>query len=102
MSLLCLFCYEVATSSRLLKFTGLFAKETHKRDYILHKRPAILKSLLIEATPYEKPSHIGLFCTQKKESHLSFLLQKPFANRALLQKQKESFSLFCNTNPSGL
>jgi len=30
-----------------------FAKEPYKRDYILHKRLVILKSLLIVATPYQ-------------------------------------------------
>jgi len=30
-----------------------FAKEPYKRDDILQKRPIILRSLLIEATPYE-------------------------------------------------
>jgi len=29
-----------------------FAKEPYKRDDILQKRPIILRSLLIEATPY--------------------------------------------------
>jgi len=29
-----------------------FAKEPYKRDYILQKRPIILRSLLIIATPY--------------------------------------------------
>jgi len=31
-----------------------FAKETYKRDNILQKRPIILRSLLIVATPYHK------------------------------------------------
>jgi len=30
-----------------------FAKEPYKRDYILQKRPMILRSLVIVATPYE-------------------------------------------------
>ena len=34
-----------------LKFP--FAKEPYKRDYILRKRPIILRSLLIVATPYK-------------------------------------------------
>jgi len=33
-----------------LKLYVSFAKEPHKRDYILQKRPIILRSLLIEAT----------------------------------------------------
>jgi len=35
----------VTTISRLLKIIGLFAKEPCKRDYILQKRPVILRSL---------------------------------------------------------
>ena len=34
-----------------LKLWVSFAKEPHKRDYILQKRPIILSSLLIVATP---------------------------------------------------
>ena len=45
-----------------LKFYVSFAKEPYKRDYILQKRPIILKSLLVVATPYrylcsERQSH---------------------------------------------
>jgi len=43
--------YGVATNSRLLQIIGLFAKEPYKRDDILQKRPIILRSLLIVATP---------------------------------------------------
>jgi len=35
-----------------LKLQVSFAKELYKKDYILQKRPAILRSLLIVATPY--------------------------------------------------
>jgi len=35
-----------------LKVKVFFAKEPYKRDYILQKRPIILRSLLIVATPY--------------------------------------------------
>jgi len=35
-----------------LKLHVSFAKEPYKRDYILQKRPIILRSLLIQATPY--------------------------------------------------
>jgi len=42
----------VATISRLLKIIGLFCKEPYERDYILQKRPIILRSLLIVATTY--------------------------------------------------
>jgi len=43
-----------------LKLYVSFAIEPYKRDYILQKRPMILRSLLIVATPYhlEIPSHI--------------------------------------------
>ena len=34
------------------KFLVSFAKELYKRDDILQKRPRILRSLLVEATPY--------------------------------------------------
>jgi len=49
----------VASSSRLLKITGLFAKEPCKRDDILQKRPVILRSLLIEANTYRKQDWMG-------------------------------------------
>ena len=35
-----------------LKLQASFAKEPYKRDDILQKRPIVLRSLLIEATPY--------------------------------------------------
>ena len=35
-----------------LKLHVSFAKEPYKRDYILQKRPVILRRLLIVATPY--------------------------------------------------
>ena len=43
--------FGVATISRLLQIIGLFAEESYKIDYILQKRPIILRSLLIVATP---------------------------------------------------
>ena len=36
----------------VLKIIRLFCKRNYKRDYILQKRPIILRSLLIVATPY--------------------------------------------------
>jgi len=36
-----------------LKLSVSFAKEPYKKDNILQKRPTILRSLLIEATPYQ-------------------------------------------------
>jgi len=44
--------YGVATISRLLKNKVSFAKEPYKRDDILQKRPIILRSQRIVATPY--------------------------------------------------
>ena len=40
-----------------LKLQVSFAKEPYKREYILQKRPIILRSLLIVATPF----HIFVF-----------------------------------------
>jgi len=37
-----------------LKLQVSFAKEPYKRDYVLHKRPIILRRLLIVATPYQE------------------------------------------------
>ena len=49
--------YESVMSMGWLRLVGLksyvsFAKESYKRDDILQKRLKILRSLLIEATPY--------------------------------------------------
>ena len=44
--------YGVATISRLLQIICLFCKRANQRDYILLKRPVILRRLLIVATPY--------------------------------------------------
>jgi len=46
-------CYGLAAIRRLLKIIGLFVKEPYKRVDILQKRPIILRSLLIEATPQQ-------------------------------------------------
>jgi len=40
-----------------LKFQVSFAKEPYKRDYILQKRPVILRSLRIVATSYMYSAH---------------------------------------------
>ena len=37
-----------------LKLYVSFAKEPYKRDYILQKRPRILRGLLIVATPHRR------------------------------------------------
>ena len=64
-----------------------FAKEPHKRDAILQKRPVILSILLIVATPYElivlvmvycgcavmEAVHIGLFSWMHR-AHLKIVL----------------------------
>jgi len=47
--------YGVATISRLLKIIGLFCKRALWKRQILQKRPRILRSLLIVATPYPPP-----------------------------------------------
>jgi len=44
-----------------LKLWVSFAKEPYKRDIILQKRPIILRSLLIVATPYSMSSHEWLW-----------------------------------------
>jgi len=44
--------YGLATISRLLQILCLFCKRANQRDYILLKRPVILRRLLIVATPY--------------------------------------------------
>jgi len=46
------FCIWVPTISRLLKIICLCCKMPYKRASILQKRPIILRSLLIVATPY--------------------------------------------------
>ena len=49
--------FGVATISRLLKMIEVsFAKEPYRRDDILQKRPIILRSLLIVATPFQNKS----------------------------------------------
>ena len=45
-----LYCYVVATISRLLKILILFCKRAFKKDNFLQKKPMILRSLLIVAT----------------------------------------------------
>jgi len=46
----CINRYGVATIGRLLKIISV-AKEPYKRDFILQKRPIVLRSLLMVATP---------------------------------------------------
>jgi len=51
------YSYGVATISRLVKYVS-FAQEPYKRGYILQRRPMILRSLLIVATPYQNVPRI--------------------------------------------
>ena len=44
--------YGVATISRLFKIIGLFCRISSRYRALLQKRPVILRSLLIVATPY--------------------------------------------------
>jgi len=53
--------YGAAAISRLLQIIGLFAKDPHKRDDILQKRPMILRSLLIVTTPYFMQTKLAVF-----------------------------------------
>ena len=46
-----IYAYGVATISRLLKIIGLFCKRALLKRLILQKRPRLLRSLLILATP---------------------------------------------------
>jgi len=56
-----------------LKFQVSFAKEPYKRDYTLQKRPIILRSLLIVATPY----HLNMReCHVKTLYHVALICQK--------------------------
>ena len=78
-----------------LKLYVSFAKEPYKRDYILQKRPIILRSLLIVATPYVvsrmpeavlgdefTPQHTLL---QRKNVYLNIFDARTFAHtRAIL------------------
>jgi len=54
--------YGVATISRLLKIIGLFAEYHLFYRALLQKRPIILRSLLIIATPYECIHTLYLTC----------------------------------------
>ena len=47
-----------------LRLKVSFAKEPHKRDYILQKRPIMLRSLLIVATPHQRRWHwVTVWCS---------------------------------------
>jgi len=75
--------YGVALTSRLLKIIGLCSNEPYKRDDILQKRHIILRSQLIEATPYVCNSeHVSVVtaayvlfstCTFKLHIHVHYI-----------------------------
>ena len=50
-----------------LKLQVSFAKEPYKRGYILQKRPVLLRSLLIVATPHPPSTH------EKPNIHMGWL-----------------------------
>jgi len=62
--------YGVATISRLSKFQVSFVKEHYKRDYILQKRPIILRSLLIVATPMYEYTGIYIYINMHIHIHM--------------------------------
>jgi len=63
-----------------LPIWGFFAKEPYNRDYILQKRPIILRSLLIVATPY------GLATISRLLKMVSFA-KEPYKRDYILQKR---------------
>ena len=65
-----------------LKLQVSFAKEPCKRDYILQKRPVILRSLLIVATPQALGPHAHTHELERKY-------------RSLLQKSPIKETIFC-------
>jgi len=68
-----------------LKFRSLFAKEPYKRDYILQKRPIILRSPLIVATPYatinvpllKSELYNELFSRKRATNYMSLSAKEP-------------------------
>ena len=76
---------------RSLELQVSFAKEPYKIDDILQKRPIILRSLLIVATPYVQ-GHYRRLTNVLQKCYNSLKLQVPFAEyslvcRALLQNR---------------
>jgi len=55
-----------------LKIYVSFAKEPYERDNILQKRPIILRSLLIVATPYKALSENTTTKKYKKKKYKAF------------------------------
>jgi len=76
--------YGVATISMLLEITGLFWKEPYKRDYILQKKPMILRSLLIVATPYMFRKETYDFKEPTNRSHPIYVSTSGFDRRTPL------------------
>jgi len=70
-----------------LKLQVSFAKEPYKKDATLQKRPIILRSLLIVATPYVW--HDPLKCV----AHFVYFIRLNY--RSLLQKSPIKKTLFC-------
>jgi len=66
--------YGVATTCRLLKIIGL----SYKRDYILQKRPIILRILLTIATPYPWIQ----VCFRMAKTHGIFYLYTSFSAKS--------------------
>ena len=62
--------YGVATIRRLLKRLGLFAEYTLFYRALLQKRPIILRSLLIVATPYEHTANESV--TDENKSYRTY------------------------------
>ena len=61
-----------------LKLLVSFAKEPYNNDYILQKRPIILRSLLIVATPYTIVQPIR-FSVSFLDSQISVMFEFSFA-----------------------
>jgi len=68
-----------------LKLQISFVKEPCKRDYILYKRPTILRSLLILATPYQIYLRVDMMVGSLK-LQVSFV-KEPYKRDYILQKR---------------
>ena len=67
-----------------LKLQVSFAKEPCKSDYILRKRPVILRSLLIVTTSYTHISHLQILRSQYHLFYRALLQKRPVILRSLL------------------
>jgi len=52
------YSHKSALHGFFLELSTSFAKKPYKRDYILQKKPIILRSLLIVATPYQATPYL--------------------------------------------